>query len=117
MPELGMSVLPGSVVAAHLHASAAGLADGTATPARAAACVGTAGELAQTVDHLVSGQRQIATALTRLAGYVRGRGLDSTLVEVLLAAAEASGYAAEALGESRPLLQVVLDVTGEETRL
>jgi hypothetical protein len=82
MPELGMSVLPGSVVASHLEASASSLAGGT-DAARADACVGTAGELAAIVTHLVAGQRHIATALARLAGYVRDRGLDGDLSEVL----------------------------------
>jgi hypothetical protein len=116
VPELGMSVLPGSVVAAHLEASAAALAEGTMS-ARVDACVGTAGELAAIVDNLVDGQRQIATALTQLADYVRARKVDGALADVLRAAAEASGYSADALAEGLPLLQVVLDVTGSETRL
>ena len=111
-----MSVLPGSVVASHLRASAAGLADGTVA-GRADACVGTPGELAAIIDGLVAGQRHIAAALDNLAGYVRDHRLDGALTEVLRAAAEASGYSADALAESRPLLQVVLDVTGPETRL
>lgn len=116
MPELEMSVLPGSVVAAHLEASAAGLADGTRA-ARVDACVGTAGELASIIGNLVDGQRHIATALGQLADYVRARRVDAALTEVLGAAAEASGYSADALAEGLPLLQVVLDVTGAETRL
>ncbi|HEU5472525.1 MAG TPA: hypothetical protein VFV67_17895 [Actinophytocola sp.] len=116
MPELGMSVLPGSVVAAHLQASAATLADGTAGP-RADACVGTAGELTTIVEHLVAGQRHISAALSQLAGYTRARGLDPALFEVLRASAEAAGHSADALAESRPLVQLVLDVIGAETRL
>ncbi|MFL6145350.1 MAG: hypothetical protein ACJ72N_26260 [Labedaea sp.] len=116
MPELGMSVLPGSVAAAHVHASAAGLADGT-VGRRADLSVGTAGELAEIIDNLVEGQRQISATLSQLAGYVRGRGLEHALAEVLAASARASGFAADALAESRPLLQVVLDVTGADTRL
>lgn len=111
-----MSVLPGSVVASHLEASAAGLADGTTAP-RVGACVGTAGELAAIVEHLVAGQRHIAAALGQLADYVRGRRVDGALSEVLSAAAEASGHSAEALTEARPLLDVVLDMIGAETRL
>ncbi|HET9144356.1 hypothetical protein [Actinophytocola sp.] len=116
MPDLGMSVFPGSVVAAHLQASAASLADGTA--ARTAdACVGTAGELAAIVDHLVAGQRSLRAALSHLAEYTRDHGLDPALFEVLSASAAAAGHSADAIAESRPLLQVVLDVTGPETRL
>jgi hypothetical protein len=114
MPELGMTVLPGSVVASHLHSSAAGLADGT-VPARARECVGTPGELAEIIEHLVAGQQQISATLAQLAHYVRG--LDGSLSEVLRASAEAAGYSAEALAESRPLVQVVLEVTGADTRL
>jgi hypothetical protein len=116
MPDLEMPVLPGSVVASHLQASAASLAAGTAGM-RADACVGTAGELAAIVDHLVAGQRCLRAALSQLAGYTRDRGLDPALFEVLVAAAEAAGHSADALAESRPLVQVVLDVTGAETRL
>jgi hypothetical protein len=111
-----MSVLPGSVVAAHFQASAAGLAEGVAAD-RVDACVGTAGELAEIVDNLVAGQRQVAVALGRLADYVRDRRVDVALSEVLRAAGEASGFSADALAEGIPLLQVVLDVTGGETRL
>jgi hypothetical protein len=111
-----MSVLPGSVVAAHLRSSAASLADGTASD-RVDACVGTAGELAAIVDSLVAGQQDIAAALVRLADYTRERGLDGALNEVLRAAAEASGYSAEALAAGVPLVQGVLDVTGADTRL
>jgi hypothetical protein len=116
MPDLEMPVLPGSVVASHLQASAASLAAGTAGM-RADACVGTAGELAAIVDHLVAGQRCLRAALSQLAGYTRDRGLDPALFEVLVAAAEATGHSADALAESRPLVQLVLDVTGAETRL
>jgi PAS domain-containing protein len=116
VPELGMSVLPGSVVASHLEASAAGLVDGT-TAARVDACVGTAGELAAIIDNLVEGQRHIRTTLGQLADYVRVRKVDGALTEVLRAAAEAVGYSADALAEGLPLMQVVLDVTGEDTRL
>lgn len=116
MPELGMSVLPGGVVASHLEASAAELVSGT-EPGRADVGVGTAGELAAIVDHLVAGQRHVATALAQLAGYVRERGLDEGLSEVFSAAGEASGYSADALVAAVPLLRVVLDVTGPDTRL
>lgn len=116
MPELGMSVLPGSVVAAHLQASAAALADGTA-PERVGACVGTAGELATIIEHVVAGQRYLSAALAQLGDYVGARRVDPALVEVLGAAAEAAGHSADALAESRSLVQVVLDVTGADTHL
>jgi methyl-accepting chemotaxis protein len=111
MPEL---VLPGSVLASHLRSSAAGLAEGT-VPRRASECVETPGELAEIIEQLVAGQQHISATLAQLAHHVRG--LDGSLSEVLRASAEATGYAAEALAESRPLVQVVLDVTGADTRL
>jgi ATP-dependent protease Clp ATPase subunit len=111
-----MTVLPGSVVAAHLHACASGLADGT-VPARARSCVETPRELAEVIDHLVAGQRQIAASLAQLADYVHDRRLDRALSEVLMASAEAAGFSADALAESQPLVQVVQDVTGPDTRL
>jgi hypothetical protein len=111
-----MTVLPGSVVASHLHASASGLADGT-VPARARSCVETPGELATIIDHLVAGQREIAASLAQLADYVRDRKLDRALSEVLRASAEAAGFSSDALAEAQPLAQVVLDVTGADTRL
>jgi hypothetical protein len=116
MPELGMTVLPGSVVASHLHSSADGLADGT-VPARVRSCVDTPGELAEIIEHLVAGQRQISATLAQLADYVGDRRLDRSLSEVLRASAEAAGFSADALAESVPLVQVVLDVTGADTRL
>jgi ABC-type transporter Mla subunit MlaD len=116
MPELGMSVLPGSVVASHLQASAAALADGTAA-SRADVCVGTAGELATVLEQMLAAQRFISATLDQLAAYVRHRRLDDALSEVLGASAEAAGHTADALAESRPLLHGVLDVIGEDTRL
>lgn len=116
MPELGMSVLPGSVMAAHLETSAAGLAEGT-VPRRVGECVGTAGELAAVVERLLAGQRHISATLAQLAGYVRNRGLDGSLTEVLTAAAEASGYTAQALEQTGPMVRAVLDATGPDTRL
>ena len=109
-----MTVLPGSVVASHLQASAASLADGTVAR-RADLCVGTAGELAAIVEHLVAGQRHISATLGQLADYVRDRGLDRALAEVLEASALAAGYAADALAESGPLVHSVQDAFGEDT--
>lgn len=127
MPELGMSVLPGTVVAAHLESCATGLADST-TLERAGACVGTAGELAEVIGHLVAGQHYISATLAQLADYVRDRRITGAmdaapaedliaLTEVLRAAAQAAGYSAEALAESRPIVATVVDCTGEGTRL
>jgi len=110
-----MTVLPGSVLASHLRSSAAGLEEGTA-PRQAGECVETPGELADIIEQLVAGQRHISATLAQLAHYVRGLD-DGALSEVLRASAEAAGYSAEALAESRPLVQVVLDVTGADTRL
>lgn len=127
MPELGMTVLPGSVVASHLRSCATGLADGT-TPRHVPVCVGTAGELAAVIGNLVAGQHHISATLAQLADYVRERHLAGTLdavptedltalIDVLRAAAEAAGYSADALAESHPVLRVVLDVTGADTHL
>src|SRR2546423_5172055 len=111
MPE---PVLPGSVLASHLRSSAAGHEVGTRPP-HASECVETPGELAEVIEHLVAGQRHISATLAQLAHHVRG--LDVSLFEVLKVSAEASGFAADALAESRSLVQVVLDVTGADTRL
>lgn len=111
-----MTVLPGSVVASHLQSSAAGLAKGT-VPQVAGECVGTPGELAAIIESLVAGQQYISATLAQLADFVHDRRLDRALSEVLRASAEASGFSADALAESLPLVQVVLDVTGADTRL
>jgi hypothetical protein len=103
-------------MASHLEASAAGLAEGT-VPRRVGECVSTAGELAAIIEHLLAGQRHLSATLAQLAGYVRNRGLDGALTEVLTAAAEASGYTAEALAQSGPMVQAVVDATGADTRL
>jgi hypothetical protein len=127
VPELETSLLPGTVVAAHLAACATGLADST-TPRRVPACVGTAGELAEILGHLVAGQHHVSVTLARLAEYVRDRRLAGTLdgapvedltalTEVLRAAAQAAGYSSEALAQSRPVVAAVVEATGEGTRL
>jgi hypothetical protein len=122
-----MSVLPGSVVAAHLRSSAAGLADGT-RPRQAGACIADPGELASVIAELVAGQQHISDSLAQLAAFVRRERVSGildtvpaedvlALSEVLLAAAQAARYSAEALAESRPMLQVVQDVTNGDTLL
>ncbi|MBN6033393.1 hypothetical protein [Amycolatopsis sp. 195334CR] len=106
---VGEPVLPGSIVAAHLEACAAELAG--------SAEVGTAGELADVLEHLACGQRQLSLALTRLAGVVRGSQVDGALTEVLEAAATAAGYSADAIAESEPVLGALLQTADEDTRL
>lgn len=127
VPELGTSTLPGTVLAAHLDACAAGLADST-TSQRVATCVGTAGELAEILDHLVAGQHHLSVTLARLAGHLRDRrqagAVDAAVLEdlaaltdVLRAAAQAAGYSAQALAESGPVVAAVVEAAGGGTRL
>lgn len=118
--RIGLPVLPGTVAASHLAAAATGLAEGTAS-GRAGACVGTVTELAELADQLVTGQRQVSVALGQLArhlhgmaaGPARARTAERTqltaLAEVLYAAATATGHAAAALAESRPVFDLVRD--------
>jgi hypothetical protein len=122
-----MSVLPGSVVAAHLRASAAGLADGT-KPRPAGECIASPDELASVISDLVAGQQHISASLAQLAAFVRRERVSGildtvpaedvlALADVLRAAARAAKYSAEALAESRPMLQVVQDVTNGDTQM
>ena len=112
------AMLPGTVVAAHLRASAAALADGTTS-------VDTPAEFASVLTDVVAGQESVSASLARLAEYVRDSPTLSevpaeelaALTEVLLAAGRAAGYAAEALAQSRPMLRVILEVTGADTHL
>lgn len=96
-------VLPATVVASHLQACAAELAAGPVP----------LGELAEVLDHLVTGQRQLSLALERLAGGLdTARGIEeASLSEVLLAAASASGHAADALAASEHLVEKIIDDT------
>ena len=110
-----LPVLPGTVAAAHLAACAAGLATDTA-PDRVSACVGSLAELAELAEHLVTGQRQLARTLDQLAEHLRERPRSMqlmALVEVLRAAGQATGHAADALAESGPVINLVRDSTGE----
>jgi hypothetical protein len=96
--------LPATVVTAHLASCAAELARGDLPVA----------DMTVSVDHLVSGQRNIAVALEGLATRL-ARGPVSedraALVEVLRAAAEASSHAAEALAAGGHLFESVANET------
>jgi ABC-type transporter Mla subunit MlaD len=109
--------LPATVVAAHLKACATELAVGRGAPN-----VPDLADLTAVVEDLVAGQQQIALALAHLADQITARrqrtGPDmSALAEVLGAAATATGHAADALAESRPVLDIVLASAGPETQL
>ena len=115
-----LPVLPGTVAAAHLAACAAGLVEDTAA-GRIDGCVRDFAELAELVDRLVAGQRHLAIALTQVADRLPDRSPDvvprdaarsaqlAALAEVLRAAATATGYAADALAESGPVIELVRD--------
>lgn len=125
-PEHAAPVLPATVAAAHLTACAAELAGHTAAGrAGAAPQVGDLADLTAVVDQLVAGQRYIAAALARLAGHVTDRHHEGALAmvdapdvvaltEVLAAAATATGHAAGALAQSRPVLDIVLAAAGPD---
>ncbi|HVV20363.1 MAG TPA: hypothetical protein VHF06_13075 [Pseudonocardiaceae bacterium] len=113
--------LPATVAAAHLTASAAELA-------KDAAAVGDLADLTAVMDQLVAGQQHIAVALGKLADHIAGRHRDGSLAavdapeiaaltEVLAAAAAASGHAAGALEQSRPVLDIVLAAAGPDARI
>ena len=107
--------LPATVVAAHLKACATELAVGRGAPN-----VSDLADLTAVVEDLVAGQQQIAIALAHLADQLtaRQRGTDlSALAEVLTAAATATGHAADALAESRPVLDIVRTSAGPDTQL
>jgi len=101
---LAESVLPATVVTAHLAACAESLA-GAELPVA---------DMAEAVGHLVAGQEHISAALTGLAARL-ARGPVSeeraALVEVLRAAAAASSHAAEALAAGGHLFESVANET------
>jgi hypothetical protein len=105
--------LPATVAAAHLTASAAALAGDAA--------IGDLADLTAVMDQLVAGQRHIAAALAKLAGHIADRRDGApeiaALTEVLTAAATATGHAAGALAQSRPVLDIVLAAEGPDARL
>ncbi len=110
-----LPVLPGTVAAAHLAACAAGLAADTA-PDRISGCVGDLAELAELTEHLVNGQRHLVRTLDQLARHLGQRPGSmqlTALVEVLRAAGEATGHAADALAESGPVIDLLAESEGE----
>jgi hypothetical protein len=108
--------LPATVVAAHLSACATELAVGRGAPN-----VSDLADLTAVVEHLVAGQQQIALALAHLADQLTVRprnGTDlSAVAEVLTAAAAATGHAADALAECRPVLDIVVSSAGPDAQL
>ncbi|HEY3748208.1 MAG TPA: hypothetical protein VGL80_03335 [Pseudonocardiaceae bacterium] len=128
-PDHALPALPATVAAAHLTACAAELAgDTVAGRAGADPEIGDLADLTAVVDQLVAGQRYVATALARLAGHITDRHRDgalaavdspdiAALTEVLAAAATATGHAAGALAQSRPVLDIVLASAGPDARI
>lgn len=123
-PEHDLPALPATVAAAHLTACAAELAGHGGT----APGVADLAELTNVVDQLVAGQRYVAAALARLATHITDRHRDgalavvepseiTALTEVLAAAATASGHAAGALAQGRPVLDIVLAAAGPDARI
>ena len=128
-PTVSLPTLPASVAAAHLTASAAELAgDTVAGRAGAAPAVEDLAELAAVVDQLVAGQRYVAAALARLANHVNDRHRDgalatvashdvAALAEVLAVAATATGHAAGALAQGRPVLDILAASAGPDAKI
>jgi hypothetical protein len=114
-------ILPATVLADHLQASAAGLATDTAH-GRASASVGTVGELTAVLRQLVASQQHISETLAQLAGQVSACSIPAetpdlvALSEVLHAAASAAGHSADALAAGAPLLDAVQAAAGEGAR-
>jgi hypothetical protein len=114
-------MLPATVASAHLSACAAELAGN----AVAGPYVSDLADLTTVVEDLVAGQQQIAMALAQLADHLTSRGRRAqvespdlaALAEVLAAAATATGHAASALAESRPVLDIVMTSAGPDTQL
>jgi hypothetical protein len=117
-------MLPATVASAHLSACAAELAGN----AVAGPYVSDLADLTTVVEDLVAGQQQIGLALARLADHLTARGRRgglaqvhspdlASLAEVLAAASIATGHAASALAESRPVLDIVMTSAGPDTQL
>ena len=128
-PTQALPAWPATVAATHLSAAAAELAGDTAAGrAGAAPAVADVAELTAVVDQLVAGQRYVAAALDRLATHVTDRHRDgaldavdtpdiAALAEVLATAATATGHAAGALAQSRPVLDIVIAAAGPDATL
>ena len=82
-------ILPASVLTSHLEACAAELSSSLPPD-----------DLGAVLAQLVSGQRHIASTLSRLSEFQTG-----PLAEVLLAASRAAGHAADALAEGEQLFE------------
>ncbi len=98
------SVLPATVVTAHLSACAAALGEADLPVS----------DIADVAGELVAGQRHIGAALDGLAGRLARGPLSeerAALVEVLRAAAAASRHAADALDAGTQLFESVADET------
>lgn len=121
-PPEQLPPLPATVAAAHFTASAAELAgpDG--------AQIGDLADLTAVIDQLVAGQRHVAAALARLSNQIaqqHRRGAltmaeardIAALADVLAAASTATGHAAGALAQSRPVLDIVLASAGPDARI
>jgi hypothetical protein len=114
-------MLPATVASAHLSTCAAELAGNAA----AGPYVSDLADLTTVVEDLVAGQQQIGLALARLADHLTARGRMAqvhspdlaSLAEVLAAASIATGHAASALAESRPVLDIVKTSAGPDTQL
>ncbi len=125
--ESELPILPATVAAAHLSSCATGLARAT-TAANAPHGIGEVGALAEVIRSLVQGQRQLACTLANLADRVAAgeangslaaapRSELSALTEILTAASNAAGHTADALAETSPALDVLLESVGSDTRL
>lgn len=119
--------LPATVASAHLSACATELA-GNSAAGRVGPYVPDLADLTRVVEDLVTGQQQIAVALAQLADHLTSRGRRGSLAqvqspdlaalaEVLAAAATATGHAASALAESRPVLDIVMTSAGPDAQL
>lgn len=122
VPGAEFPILPATVAAAHFTASAAELAG------PAGARIGDLADLTAVVDQLVAGQRHIAAALARLSGQLSDRQRRGTLSmveardiaalsDVLASASTATGHAAGALAQTRPVLDIVLAAAGPDAQI
>lgn len=122
--ESGELLMPATVVASHLKTCAAELA----ASAEAGHSLGNAEDFAEIAGHLLAGQQAIARVLTGMAGRIRVGANNGTLAavptlevevlgEILQAAGKAVGYSAEALAESGPSFESLVESSSADTRL